>query len=98
MVRINPAHVDAGGLESGLALDGANGISRWLRRRRYRARLSENPNALRIVSEGDSDHVPLVMRLVARTDAVDVGGTTSGAAAARLNIPAGATRVDVGFN
>ena len=54
VVRINPAHVDAGGLESGLALDGANGISRWLRRRRYRARLSENPNALRIVSEGDS--------------------------------------------
>jgi lysophospholipase L1-like esterase len=53
-VRIRREAVVEGPEEAAVILGSLNGVSRWRRQRRYRRRIAEDPNLLRIVSEGDS--------------------------------------------
>ena len=54
LMAINWESVDAEGLEADVAVGSLNRISRKNRQRRYRRRIKDQPDAIRIVSEGDS--------------------------------------------
>ena len=54
VVVINQENVDDEGLEADVAVSALNRLSRWRRQRRYQQRIKDHPDAIRIVSEGDS--------------------------------------------
>lgn len=50
----NPETVATGGLESAMALASLNGVARWRRNQRYRARIAKGWSGPKVVAEGDS--------------------------------------------